>query len=140
MAMAVTETVKIIFVFILHPHLTPSGQYIPQLNATAGTNFFDQDYKMLKILLTGSVPVEVRTAPVLIIAFGMPSMTEEQFYGDNLIINLSKFLKVPPNMMRITKVIRETGGARRRKRATGLSVEVEIKKPPVQQTTNSTNS
>lgn len=118
--------------------ITP-GQYVPELNATVGTNYFDQDYKMLKVVLRGSQPVEIRTAPVLVIAFGFPAMTEEEFYGNSLVQNLAVFLKVPPNMIRISKIIRENGGARRRKRSTGLTVEVEIKKPPVQQTTNSTN-
>ncbi|XP_042362122.1 fibrocystin-L-like [Plectropomus leopardus] len=115
------------------------GQYVPKLNATAGTNFFDQDYKMLKVLVRGSQPVEVRTAPVLILAFDLPAMTEDEFFGDSLIQNLATFLKVPANMIRITNIIRGDGGARRRKRSTGLKVEVEIKKPPVQQTTNTTN-
>ncbi|XP_039978517.1 PKHD1 like 1, tandem duplicate 1 [Xiphias gladius] len=116
-----------------------AGQYVPQLNATVGTNFFDQDYKMLKVVLRGSKPAEIRTAPVLFIAFDLPTMTEDEFFGERLIENLAAFLKVPPNMIRITKIIREDGGARRRKRSTGLTVEVEIKKPPVPQTTNSTN-
>ncbi|XP_044027924.1 LOW QUALITY PROTEIN: PKHD1 like 1, tandem duplicate 1 [Siniperca chuatsi] len=116
-----------------------AGQYVPQLNATVGSNYFDQDYKMLKVVLRGSTPVEIRTAPVLFISFNLPAMTEDEFFGENLIQNLATFLKVPPNMIRITKIIREDGGARRRKRSTGLKVEVEIKKPPVQQTTNSTN-
>uniref|UniRef100_A0AAX7VHS5 Polycystic kidney and hepatic disease 1 (autosomal recessive)-like 1 n=1 Tax=Astatotilapia calliptera TaxID=8154 RepID=A0AAX7VHS5_ASTCA len=116
-----------------------NGQYVPELNATVGTNYFDQDYKMLKVVLRGSQPVEIRTAPVLVIAFGFPAMTDEEFYGNSLVQNLAVFLKVPPNMIRISKIIRENGGARRRKRSTGLTVEVEIKKPPVQQTTNSTN-
>ncbi len=94
---------------------------------------------MLKVVVRGSEPVEVRTAPVLFIAFELPAMTEDEFFGENLIQNLATFLKVPPNMIRITKIIREDGGARRRKRSTGLKVEVEIKKPPVQQTTNTTN-
>lgn len=118
----------------------PPDQYVPQLNATVGTNYFDQDYKMLKIVLRGSTPVEIRTSPVLFISFNLPAMTEEEFFGDNLIRNLAAYLKVPPNMIRITKIIREGGGARRRKRSTDLTVEVELKKPPVQQTTNSTNS
>lgn len=104
-----------------------------------GTNYFDQDYKMLKVVLRGSQPVEIRTAPVLVIAFGFPAMTDEEFYGNSLVQNLAVFLKIPPNMIRISKIIRENGGARRRKRSMGLTVEVEIKKPPVQQTTNSTN-
>ncbi|XP_040908783.1 LOW QUALITY PROTEIN: PKHD1 like 1, tandem duplicate 1 [Toxotes jaculatrix] len=115
------------------------GQYVPQLNATVGANYFDQDYKMLKVVLRGSKPVEIRTAPVLFIAFELPAMTEEEFFGDNLIQNLATFLKVPPNMIRITNIIREGGGSRRRKRSTGLKVEMEIKKPPVQETSNSTN-
>ncbi|XP_045915057.1 PKHD1 like 1, tandem duplicate 1 [Micropterus dolomieu] len=117
-----------------------ADQYVPQLNATVGTNYFDQNYKMLKIVLRGSTPVEIRTSPVLFISFNLPAMTEAEFFGDNLIRNLAAYLKVPPNMIRITKIIREGGGARRRKRSTGLTVEVELKKPPVQQTTNSTNN
>ncbi|KAM8840499.1 PKHD1 like 1, tandem duplicate 1 isoform 3-T3 [Spinachia spinachia] len=115
------------------------GQYDPQLNATLGTNFFDHEYKMLRVVVRGSQPVEIRTAPVLIISFELPAMTEAEFFGDSLIQNLATFLKVPPNMIRITKIIREDGGSRRRKRSTGLKVEVEIKKPPVQQTSNTTN-
>lgn len=110
------------------------GEFDPQMNASIGTNFFDQDYKMLKVLLRGSTPVEIRTSPVLVLAFNMPALTEDQFFGDNLVQNLAVFLKVPPGMIRITKVVREDGGARRRKRSAGLTVEVEIKKPPVQQT------
>uniref|UniRef100_A0A3Q3K5H6 Polycystic kidney and hepatic disease 1 (autosomal recessive)-like 1 n=1 Tax=Monopterus albus TaxID=43700 RepID=A0A3Q3K5H6_MONAL len=117
-----------------------TGQYVPQLNSTLGTNYFDRDYKMLKVVLAGSQPAEIRTAPVLFISFGLPAMTEEQFFGENLIQNLALFLNIPPNMMRISKIVRADGGAQRRKRSTGLTVEVEIKKPPVLQTTNSTNN
>uniref|UniRef100_A0A8D3DR72 PKHD1 like 1, tandem duplicate 2 n=1 Tax=Scophthalmus maximus TaxID=52904 RepID=A0A8D3DR72_SCOMX len=118
-----------------------AGQYVPPLNATAGSNFFDQDYKMLKVVLRGSKPAEIRTSPVLFLSFELPFMTEDDFFGDSLVQNLATFLKVPANMIRITKIIREDGGgSRRRKRSAGLKVEVEIKKPPVQQTTNNTTS
>uniref|UniRef100_A0A3P8VF56 PKHD1 like 1, tandem duplicate 2 n=1 Tax=Cynoglossus semilaevis TaxID=244447 RepID=A0A3P8VF56_CYNSE len=116
-----------------------SPQYVPQFNATGGTNFFDADNKMMKVLVRGSTPVEIRTSPVLFLSFELPAMTEEEFFGDNLVQNLAVFLKVPPEMIRITNIVREDGGARRRRRATGLTVEVEIKKPPVAQTTNTTN-
>lgn len=121
--------------------LITSGQYVPELNATLGTNYFDQDYKMLKVLVRGSNPVEIRTSPVLFLSFELPAMTEDEFFGDSLVQNLATFLKVPADMIRITNIIREDGTARRRKRSSGLKVEIEIKKPPVQQTnTNSTNS
>ncbi|XP_061597205.1 fibrocystin-L-like isoform X1 [Cololabis saira] len=119
---------------------TSADEYVPLMNATAGANYFDQDYKMLRVLLRGSTPVEVRTSPVLVLAFNMPAISEDEFFGANLIQNLALFLKVPANMIRITKVVREDGGAaRRRRRSAGLTVEVEIKKPPVQQAANGTN-
>ncbi|KAM6899772.1 PKHD1 like 1, tandem duplicate 1 [Xenentodon cancila] len=118
---------------------TFTDEYVPQMDAIAGANYFDQDYKMLKVLLRGSRPVDIRTSPVLVLAFNMPAISEEEFFGNNLIQNLALFLKVPSNMIRITKIIRANGGARRRKRSTGVTVEMEIKKPPVQQTTNSTS-
>lgn len=104
-----------------------------------GTNYFDQEFKMLKVLVRGSNPVEIRTAPVIFVSFELPTMTEDEFFGDNLVRNLAAFLKVPANMIRVTNIIREDGGARRRKRSSGLKVELEIKKPPVQQSTNTTD-
>uniref|UniRef100_A0A3B4AGA3 Uncharacterized protein n=1 Tax=Periophthalmus magnuspinnatus TaxID=409849 RepID=A0A3B4AGA3_9GOBI len=118
---------------------TTQDEYVPKMNASVGSNFFDQDYKMLKVLLQGSQPVEIRTSPVLVLSFNLPAMTEAEFFGDKLVNNLAIFLKVPSNMIRVTKIVRADGGVRRRKRSSGLSVEVEIKKPPVQETTNTTS-
>ncbi|XP_017158739.1 PKHD1 like 1, tandem duplicate 1 [Poecilia reticulata] len=115
-----------------------AGEFVPHINASMGTNFFDQDYKMLKVLLRGSGPLEIRTAPVLVLAFNMPALTEDQFFGDSLVQNLALLLRVPANMIRVSRVVREGGGAaRRRKRSAGLTVEVEIRKPPVQQSASS---
>lgn len=108
------------------------------MNASMGTNFFDRDYKMLKVLLRGSGPLEIRTAPVLILAFNMPALTDDQFFGDSLVQNLAQFLRIPTNMIRVSQVLSESGGARRRKRSAGLTVEVEIRKPPVQQSADGT--
>ncbi|XP_072303332.1 fibrocystin-L-like [Eucyclogobius newberryi] len=112
------------------------GQYVPQMNAPMGSNFFDREDKMLKVLVRGSQPVEIRSSPVLVLAFNLPAMTVKEFFGPNLINNLAKLLNVPLHMIRITNV---GGGARRRKRSSMLRVEVEIKKPPVQETTDDTN-
>uniref|UniRef100_UPI0037E8D1AF fibrocystin-L-like n=1 Tax=Semicossyphus pulcher TaxID=241346 RepID=UPI0037E8D1AF len=116
-----------------------ADQYVPQLNATMGSNFFDPDAQMVRVVLRGSEAAEIRTSPVLFLSFDLPAMTEEEFFGDKLVQNLATFLKVPPNMIRVTNIIRGDGGSRRRKRSTGLKVEVEIKKPPVKQTDNTTD-
>ncbi|KAM5157489.1 fibrocystin-L [Mantella aurantiaca] len=122
---------------------TYQGQYKPQLNSSVfGENFFDSDYNMLYILIRGSTPVEIHTSPLIVVAFNLPAMTVDQFYGDNLVRNLALFLKIPANKIRITKIIPE--GSKRRKRATGgISVTVEISDPPAAQqntTSNSTDS
>ncbi|XP_056106663.1 fibrocystin-L-like [Rhinichthys klamathensis goyatoka] len=116
---------------------TYTGQYVPSFNSSHGSNFFDQDYKMLNILLRGSEPVQIRTSPVLFLAFNLPAMTEAEFFGTKLINNLALLLKIPANKIRITNIVREGTNARRR-RSTGLTVQVEIREPPVQTTTNST--
>uniref|UniRef100_W5KUJ5 PKHD1 like 1, tandem duplicate 2 n=1 Tax=Astyanax mexicanus TaxID=7994 RepID=W5KUJ5_ASTMX len=117
---------------------TYTGQYVPKLSSPIGSNFFDPDYKMLYVLVQGSTPVEIRTSPVLFIAFNLPAMTEAEFFGDTLVANLAAFLRVPANMIRISKIIRE--GSARRRRAAGLTVQVAIQQPPTNQpTTNSTS-
>lgn len=126
--------------FLLSVVCVHTGMYLPALNSTNGANFFDPDYKMLHVLVRGDEPVEIRTSPKIFLSFSLPAMTEDEFFGDNLVNNLATFLKVPANMIRITKIVREDRGqGKRRRRSTGLSVEVEISKPPVQQTSNSTN-
>nr|XP_055075131.1 fibrocystin-L-like [Misgurnus anguillicaudatus] len=109
---------------------TYPGEYLPSLDSDHGSNFFDPDYNMLYILLRGSQPVQIRTSPLLFVAFNLPAMTEAEFFGHNLVTNLAAFLRVPPNMIRITKIIREGSSARRR-RATGLTVEIQISQPPI---------
>ncbi|XP_065804470.1 fibrocystin-L [Labrus bergylta] len=116
-----------------------AGQYVPQLNATKGANFFDLENQMVQVVLRGSDPAEIRISPILFLSFDLPTLTEDEFFGENLVRNLAAFLKIPSTMIRVTNIIREDGGARRKKRSTGLKVEVQIKKPPVQQRDNSTN-
>ncbi|KAI5615922.1 fibrocystin-L precursor [Silurus asotus] len=116
------------------------GQYVPTLSGMAGSNFFDPDYKMMHVLLQGSTPVQIITSPLLFISFNLPAMTEEEFFGDQLINNLAIFLKIPAYKIRITNIVRENSGAQRRKRSTGLTVEVEIKEPPTNQTSANSTS
>ncbi|KAM9290514.1 fibrocystin-L-like, partial [Gastrophryne carolinensis] len=119
---------------------TYKGQYMPQLNSSVnGENFFDNDYKMLYILVRGSTPVEIRTTPLIVVAFNFPAMTVDQFYGANLVQNLALFLNIPASKIRITKII-PAGSSRRRRAAGGLTVSVEISDPPSQQSTVNTTS
>ncbi|KAK1784753.1 hypothetical protein P4O66_003426 [Electrophorus voltai] len=116
-----------------------NDQYMPGYDSPHGSNYFDPDYKILHILVRGSKPVQIRTSPLLIIAFNIPAMTEAEFYGDKLVRNLALFLNIPSNMIRITNIVREGSTVNRQKRATALMVQVQISQPPVNQlSTNST--
>ncbi|XP_078395885.1 PKHD1 like 1, tandem duplicate 1 [Cetorhinus maximus] len=111
---------------------TYAGEFVPKLDSPVpGANYFDRTYQMLNVLVRGSTLIEVHTSPVLHISFNLPAMTVDEFYGPNLVENLALFLNVPPSKIRVTNIVRETG--RRRKRATGITVEVEIGEPPLEQ-------
>ena len=72
--------------------------------------------------------IDIRMRPVVILAFGLPAITEEEFFGKDLLKNLIIFLKVDPAKVRIAGV-RRIGQSRRRKRETiGIEVIIEIGK------------
>ena len=58
----------------------------------------------------------------------MPALSVDDFYGDNIIQNLASFLNIPLTKIRVVNVVSE--GSRRRKRSTGIVVEVEIGDEP----------
>uniref|UniRef100_UPI00398F2CC2 PKHD1 like 1, tandem duplicate 1 n=1 Tax=Pristiophorus japonicus TaxID=55135 RepID=UPI00398F2CC2 len=122
---------------------TYTGEFVPKLDSSVlGANYFDREYQMLNVLVRGSTPIEIHTTPVLFISFNLPAMTVDEFYGPDLAQNLALFLNVPLSKIRITKIVREAG--RRRKRTTGITVEVEIGDLPSEQfsagSSNSTNT
>uniref|UniRef100_A0A8C5QTU9 Fibrocystin-L n=1 Tax=Leptobrachium leishanense TaxID=445787 RepID=A0A8C5QTU9_9ANUR len=128
-------------IYIYPTNVQFTGQYLPQLTSTVlGENYFDRDYKMLNVMVRGSTPVVIRTSPLIVISFNLPAMTLDQFYGKNLINNLALFFNIPPNKIRITKIIAAVGVGRRRRSAGGLSVEIEIADPPAPQSNTTDNA
>ncbi|XP_066121905.1 fibrocystin-L [Saccopteryx bilineata] len=106
-------------------------QFIPSLNsAVLGENYFDKTHQMLYLLVKGTVPVEIHTTAVIFVSFHMPAgMTEDDFYSSHhLVRNLALFLKIPSDKIRISKI--SGGRSLRRKRSTGLTVDLEIGDPP----------
>nr|XP_010954142.1 fibrocystin-L isoform X1 [Camelus bactrianus] len=113
-------------------------QFLPNLNSTVlGENYFDRTYQMLYLLVKGPIPVEIHTTAVIFVSFQLPAVTEDDFYSShNLVRNLALFLKIPSDKIRVSKIIR--GENLRRKRALGLTVELEIGDPPPQFVINNT--
>lgn len=92
---------------------------------------------MLYLLVKGTIPVEIHTTAVIFVSFQLPAVTEDDFYSShNLVRNLALFLKIPSDKIRVSKIIQ--GKSPRRKRSTGLTVELEIGDPPPQFRSNDT--
>lgn len=84
---------------------------------------------MLYLLVKGTIPVEIHTTAVIFVSFQLPAVTEDDFYNShNLVRNLALFLKIPSDKIRVSKLMR--GESLRKKRSTGLTVELEIGDPP----------
>ena len=97
-------------------------------NAT-GTNKVDHERGEHTIIIKGSTPVEVVTNEVIIVSFGLPAMTVEDFYGANIVENLAAFLNIPLTKVRVVNVVSESG-KRRKRNSDGIKVEVEIGDEP----------
>ncbi|XP_046549966.1 LOW QUALITY PROTEIN: fibrocystin-L-like [Haliotis rubra] len=95
--------------------------------ATHGENCMIQEEGMMFVNLRGSTPVEIRTTNQFVV--GLTFMTEEEFFGENIVQNLAKFLNVDPSKVRIVKIVRASG-SRRRRAVTETRVVVEYGDPP----------
>ncbi|KAI0221280.1 Fibrocystin-L [Lamellibrachia satsuma] len=112
----------------LSPPTSP-GQYVPDVAiASAGVNYFDRDTGLLHVVVRGPTPVDIITTPLIVVSFSLPAMTEDEFFGENIVNNLALFLDVPPHKIRIASSVRET--ARRRRNTSPLVLSLEIGNAP----------
>ena len=115
--------------FVNENILYPLGdEFTPTVSNVTGTNYFDKDNERLEIIIGGQHIIEVMSPETVIVSFSMPALSEEDFFGDNIVENLASFLSIPLNKVRVVNVISSSGN--RRKRSTGIVVEVEIGDEP----------
>ena len=118
--------------FVWKNDLTPE-QYKPKVDSSLyGENFFDRATQVLYILLHGPKPVDIRTTPVVMVTFGVPAVTLDDFFEENLIANLVAFLDVEPSQIRIVDIIAEDSVRRRRRSSGEAEVVIEIGDPPAE--------
>ncbi|CAK8682961.1 unnamed protein product [Clavelina lepadiformis] len=102
------------------------GQYRPAIDSRIhGANFMDVKNDLLYVTLRGGEPIDIKTAPAVILAFGFPAISIDEFFGENLISNLAIYLGVPDDKIRIVDVVEETS-SRKRRSTTGGSVTYTI--------------
>ena len=59
---------------------------------------------MLYWVQCGQQTLNIRRHEVLMVSFGLPAMTDEEFFGEQLINNLAQFLSVPASKVGIAGV------------------------------------
>lgn len=117
--------------FIWENDLTPD-EYKPDVVASNvyGENYYDRDLQTLYVMVRGDYPVDIRTAPVIMVTFGVPSTELDDFYEEDLVDNLADYLDIDESQIRIVDVIAEDSAARRRRRRAVsegfFEVDVEI--------------
>ncbi|XP_066276424.1 fibrocystin-L-like [Branchiostoma lanceolatum] len=109
-----------------------AGNLKPTLSDSPGANFMDIEWQTLYFTLTGSTPVTIRQSDVIVLTFGMPPVTVDDFFSsDQLVNNLCLFLNIPADKVRVMDVVREDS-SRRRRAADNMIVEIQIGDPPPQ--------
>ncbi|KAH8862937.1 Fibrocystin-L [Schistosoma japonicum] len=124
---------------VLQSPKTP-GEFMPDvMTDPVGTNYFNESLQMLYVIMKGENIITVKLSQLVKVAFGLPAMSIEQFYGSDVVSNLANFLGIPAKNIRVVKVVSESStnaGRRRRRSTSGVFVELEISSPPVQNLTN----
>ncbi|XP_053372850.1 fibrocystin-L-like [Mercenaria mercenaria] len=110
----------------------PKGnEFEPRITDTAGTNFFDRNRGEITIIIKGNVRIDVRTQNTIIVSFGIPALTLEDFYGKNIVENLAAFFDIPLTKVRIARTVNEQTGTRRKRFDSNMIMEIEIGDEPV---------
>ncbi|XP_045210443.2 fibrocystin-L-like isoform X2 [Mercenaria mercenaria] len=116
-----------------HVFLMGTGdEFQPQIGNGTGTNYFDKDSGLLTLIIQGLQRIDVRTQASVIVTFGLPDLTLDEFFGDNIVENLATFLNIPLDKVKVVNAVYASSTSRRRKRSseTGIVVELEIADEP----------
>ncbi|XP_068236296.1 fibrocystin-L-like [Palaemon carinicauda] len=107
-----------------------NSAYIPQLTDPAGSNFLQRNAKFLHIVLHGGHLYEIKTMPTVVLNMGI-TVDPDNFFEEDVVNNMALLLGVAPENIRVTNIIREDSGGRRKKRNTVIyQFEFEISSPP----------
>ena len=88
---------------------TYNNEFMPSLDtAVNGANYYDAAGMTLYTLVRGSTPVDITTVPLIVMGFSLPAMTEETFFGANVVANMATFLGIPADKIKVVSIVRET--------------------------------
>ena len=128
---AVTNNGKTTFV----DYTNNLNKYMPTYNNASGTNLYAKTDSKVYFTMAGGDYIDLKISPVLFIKFGVPAVTEDQFFDPaTLVQNFAVLLGVDPSKIRNVQIVRAT----RSKRQTDSNnyITFEISNDPVTSLTN----
>ena len=67
----------------------------------SGTNFYSPETKMLGVTVKGKEPVYIEMMPIVVLSFGVPTLSIDEFFDVNLRENLATLLNVPKEKIKV---------------------------------------
>lgn len=110
--------------------LFSGNEYDPKLSDGTGANFHDMDSGDHSIIILGPKKIDVKAIKSVIVSFRLPSLTVDEFFGENIVYNLARFLDIPQNKVRVVHVSRAVSSTRRKRSVEESIVDVEIGDEP----------
>ncbi|CAH8292793.1 unnamed protein product, partial [Schistosoma intercalatum] len=69
------------------------NEFMPNvITDPAGTNYFDDSAQMLYVIIKGEDINTIELSQLIKVAFSLPAMTIDQFYGSEVVNNLAYYL------------------------------------------------
>ncbi|GFS10808.1 polycystic kidney and hepatic disease-like 1 [Elysia marginata] len=92
-------------------------QHMPEVaDKINGENYLSRAESTLFWTQCGNSEVTVTRKDVIIVSFTLPAMTDEEFFGEQIVENLAGFLNVDPRKVRVVNIVSDTSSSGRRKR------------------------
>ncbi|XP_063862993.1 fibrocystin-L-like [Scylla paramamosain] len=80
--------------------------FLPTLNNVVGTNYFQRSAKLVHVVLRGGHVLDIKTTLVITLTSGL-MVKEDEFYEQNLVLNLANLFEVSPDNIRVISVMWE---------------------------------
>ncbi len=77
----------------------------PPLQAM-GTSYFQRSAKLVHVVLCEGHILDIKTTPMITLTSGL-MVKEDEFYEQNLVMNLANLFEVSPDNIRVISVMRE---------------------------------
>ncbi|XP_066933159.1 fibrocystin-L-like [Clytia hemisphaerica] len=120
------------------------NKYLPVLSDSPGSNWFDTQSMLLHMVIKGKGEFIIKTQNVILVnfAFSQESLTEDEFFGENIVNNLAAFLGIPNEKIRVMEIVSASSERKRRttedSQLTTITLEIGDSPSFVNTTANST--